>query len=85
MFDMPRVMRWHPAYGVTIYQPVMPPELIDEAERKRKEDEILLKLDERNKARLRKDFKRADEIRIELAALGITIEDRPDGTSRWKR
>ena len=85
MFDMPRVMRWHPAYGVTIYQPVMPPELIDEAERKRKEDEILLKLDERNKARLRKDFKRADEIRAELEKEGYTIEDRPGGTTRWKR
>jgi cysteinyl-tRNA synthetase len=49
------------------------------------DDSITIKLDERNAARRRKDFKRADEIRTELAALGITIEDRPDGTSRWKR
>ncbi|MBI5854029.1 MAG: cysteine--tRNA ligase [Nitrospirae bacterium] len=39
----------------------------------------------RNDARCRKDFARADEIRKALAAQGITIEDRPDGTSRWKK
>jgi cysteinyl-tRNA synthetase len=50
-----------------------------------RDDSIAVKVDERNAARRRKDFKRADEIRTELAALGITIEDRPDGTSRWKR
>jgi cysteinyl-tRNA synthetase len=49
------------------------------------EMEITAKLAERNDARRRKDFKRADEIRAELTSLGITIEDRPDGTSRWKR
>jgi cysteinyl-tRNA synthetase len=49
------------------------------------ETDLEAKLAERNDARHRKDFKRADEIRIELASLGITIEDRPDGTSRWKR
>jgi cysteinyl-tRNA synthetase len=49
------------------------------------ETDIEANLAERNDARRRKDFKRADEIRIELASLGITIEDRPDGTSRWKR
>jgi cysteinyl-tRNA synthetase len=49
------------------------------------ETEIAAKLVERNDARRRKDFKKADEIRTALASLGITIEDRPDGTSRWKR
>jgi len=39
----------------------------------------------RREARQRKDFARADEIRKQLASQGITIEDRPDGTSRWKR
>lgn len=47
--------------------------------------EIEQKLDERNEARRRKDFAAADTIRAELASFGITIEDRPDGTSRWKR
>ena len=42
-------------------------------------------LAERSDAKKRKDFKRADMIREELKAAGITIEDKPDGTSRWKR
>jgi cysteinyl-tRNA synthetase len=40
---------------------------------------------ERNDARRKKDFKKADEIRKYLAERDIIIEDRPDGTSRWKR
>ncbi len=40
---------------------------------------------ERNEARKKKDFLRADEIRKTLAAQGIILEDRPDGTTRWKR
>lgn len=46
---------------------------------------IEAKLAERNNARRNKDFKRADEIRKELTEHGIIIEDKPDGTSRWKR
>lgn len=42
-------------------------------------------LKKRNDARSRKDFKQADEIRRSLAAQGVIIEDKPDGTSRWKR
>ncbi|MBL8038456.1 MAG: cysteine--tRNA ligase [Nitrospira sp.] len=42
-------------------------------------------LRERNEARGKKQFKRADEIRQSLADHGIIIEDKPDGTSRWKR
>lgn len=40
---------------------------------------------ERHEVRKKKDFKRADEIRTTLASLGITIEDKPDGSTRWKR
>jgi len=47
--------------------------------------EVQLKVDERNEARKQKDFKKADEIRQFLASRGIVIEDKPDGTSRWKR
>jgi len=47
--------------------------------------EVEIKLAERREAKARKDFKRADEIRAELHSQGITIEDKPDGTSRWKR
>ncbi len=43
------------------------------------------KLVERNEARKQKNFKKADEIRQFLASHGIVIEDKPDGTSRWKR
>jgi len=47
--------------------------------------EIERQIAERNNARLRKDFARADEIRKALAAQGVILEDRSDGTTRWKR
>lgn len=47
--------------------------------------EIEQKVAERADAKKKKDFKRADAIRTELASQGIIIEDKPDGTSRWKR
>ncbi len=47
--------------------------------------EIERLIEERNEARRSKDFAKADEIRKVLAAKGITLEDRPDGTTRWKR
>ncbi len=46
---------------------------------------IETKVTERNEARRNKDFIQADEIRKYLADHGIIIEDKPDGTSRWKR
>lgn len=49
------------------------------------ETDIERMLIERREARSQKDFRRADEIRKSLAAQGIIIEDKPDGTSRWKR
>ncbi len=49
------------------------------------EEDIEVKLQERNEARKRKDFAKADEIRKSLAAEGIIVEDKPDGTTRWKR
>ena len=42
-------------------------------------------IQQRAQARLRKDFAAADHIRKDLAVQGIIIEDRPDGTTRWKR
>jgi len=41
-------------------------------------------IDERQEARRRRDFGRADEIRDELASRGIILEDTKDGV-RWKR
>jgi cysteinyl-tRNA synthetase len=49
------------------------------------ETEIDCKVAQRIEAKKRRDFKRADEIRAELKSLGITLEDKPDGTTRWKR
>ena len=49
------------------------------------ETDVEIKLTERNEARKQKNFKKADEIRQFLASHGIVIEDKPDGTSRWKR
>jgi cysteinyl-tRNA synthetase len=49
------------------------------------DDEIKRQIDERNEARKQKNYSRADEIRKTLAAEGIILEDRPDGTTRWKR
>jgi cysteinyl-tRNA synthetase len=51
----------------------------------RADAEVQLKVDERNEARKQKNFKKADEIRQFLASQGVVIEDKPDGTSRWKR
>jgi cysteinyl-tRNA synthetase len=46
--------------------------------------EIQALIDERQEARHRRDFARGDEIRDELAARGIVLEDTRDGV-RWKR
>ncbi|HEV2904207.1 MAG TPA: cysteine--tRNA ligase [Pyrinomonadaceae bacterium] len=46
--------------------------------------EIQSLIDERQEARRRRDFARGDEIRDELAAQGIILEDTKDGV-RWKR
>ena len=47
------------------------------------EQEILDKIDERNKARDKKNYKLADKIRNELLDKGVLIEDKNDKNS-WK-
>ena len=44
------------------------------------EDEIAKRLAEREAARAAKDFVKADQIRKELEAAGIALEDGPEGT-----
>lgn len=58
---------------------------IAECDKQISDQEVEMKIAERTAAKKHKDFARADAIRKELNALGITIEDKPDGTSRWKR
>lgn len=48
------------------------------------DSEIQKLIDERQEARRRRDFGRGDEIRQQLAAMGIVLEDTKDGV-RWKR
>ncbi|WP_440654046.1 cysteine--tRNA ligase [Candidatus Pelagibacter sp. HIMB1506] len=47
------------------------------------EEEILKKIDERNKAREKKNYEEADKIRNELSDKGVLIEDK-DGKTIWK-
>jgi cysteinyl-tRNA synthetase len=49
------------------------------------EVQIEQQIAERLDAKKKKNFAQADEIRESLASRGIVIEDKPDGTSRWKR
>ena len=49
------------------------------------DEEIAHKIAARLAAKQAKNYKLADQLRADLSSHGITIEDRPDGTSRWKR
>ena len=53
-------------------------------EREMLDSEVQSLIDERQEARRRRDFGRADEIRDELSQRGIILEDTKDGV-RWKR
>jgi cysteinyl-tRNA synthetase len=47
--------------------------------------EIEALVNERQEVRRARNFKRGDEIRAQLAASGIILEDMKDGSIRWKR
>ncbi len=47
------------------------------------ENEILIKINQRNEARVNKNYKEADKIRDELLDKGVLIEDK-DGKTAWK-
>ena len=57
----------------------------DAPKAKMSNEEIAGKIAARLDAKQSKNYTLADQLRAELASQGITIEDRPDGTSRWKR
>jgi cysteinyl-tRNA synthetase len=44
---------------------------------------IAARIEERKNARAAKDFARADQVRAELAASGVILEDTPQGT-KWR-
>jgi len=49
------------------------------------EQDILLKIQARQAAKMAKDFSTADLIRKELLAEGILLEDKPGGQTEWRR
>ena len=49
------------------------------------EQQIEALIAERRDARRSKNFKRSDEIRNQLAEQGVVLEDKPDGTTEWRR
>ncbi|SDY79456.1 cysteinyl-tRNA synthetase [Collimonas sp. OK242] len=49
------------------------------------EQDILLKIQARQAAKTAKDFSAADQIRKELQADGILLEDKPGGQTEWRR
>jgi cysteinyl-tRNA synthetase len=79
------VERWMFSVSRTITVPVEALQGVSSSRITLSDVEIDRQLNERNEARSRKDFRRADEIRKSLADHGIIIEDKPDGTTRWKR
>ena len=48
-------------------------------------DDVQAKIDARIEAKKAKDWATADRIRKELIEQGIILEDRPDGTTDWRR
>ena len=58
--------------------------IFGQSQREMLDSEVQTLIDERQEARRRRDFHRADEIRVELADRGIILEDTKDGV-RWKR
>lgn len=58
--------------------------IFGDEQREMLDSEIQSLIDERQEARRRRDFARGDEIRDELAARGIILEDTKEGV-RWKR
>jgi cysteinyl-tRNA synthetase len=58
--------------------------ILGQPQREMLDSEIQGLIDERQKARHRRDFARADEIRDQLAQRGVVLEDTKDGV-RWRK
>ncbi|SRR5581483_7790604 len=59
---------------------IIPAAEVSSANAQREDGLIRLLIELRNQARAEKQYARSDQIRNQLKALGITLEDRPDGT-----
>ncbi len=42
-------------------------------------------IEKRRRARQDKDFQLSDEVRTQLEEMGVTLEDRPDRSTSWRR
>ncbi|MCZ7543119.1 MAG: cysteine--tRNA ligase [Anaerolineae bacterium] len=62
---------------------LVPDEETQAASAEREDGLIRILIELRNQARLQKQFETADRIRDRLAELGVTLEDRPEGTT-WR-
>ena len=58
--------------------------ILEEKKEEILDSDIEVLIEERNQARKNKDFARADQIRDELKAAGIELEDTRQGV-KWKR
>jgi len=70
------------------FKPQLPPASPDVESKKNallSDADVAAKVAARLEAKKAKNYGLADQLRAELTSQGITIEDRPDGTSRWKR
>ena len=72
-------------YAVEVFEKINSVIGVYKEEEREITEEMKNLIKEREKARKRKDFKTADEIREKLSEMGIEIKDTPDGTKwRWK-
>jgi cysteinyl-tRNA synthetase len=84
-FSLPPSPQWSPSHGTHSAGtplPLLQAELEKQAEIKKRIDDLVV---QRSEARKAKNFAEADRIRFQLATEGIVLEDKPDGTTEWRR
>jgi cysteinyl-tRNA synthetase len=76
--SLEKILDWLNVYGGRVLG------LVPRAEEGNLDAEIVRLIEERQEARKARDFARADAIRDKLFAMGILLEDTPQGV-RWRR